>query len=464
MGAYALMCQEGLYRLGVTMSYEQNIDFVLRTVEERDIRFVRLWFTDVLGNLKSFAISPEDLEEAFDEGIGFDGAAVDGFAPLQESDMLAFPDPETFQMLPWRPETSGAARIFCDIKTPSRESFAGDPRAVLTRVFMAADKMGYLLNVGPEIEYFYFANDKDPVPMDNAGYFDLTPSDSARDLRRNTTLTLEKMSIPVEYSYHAVAPSQNGIQLRYAEARTSADNIMTARHVIKQAAFEEGMYASFMPKPFNGTSGSGLFLQESLFDHDGNNLFWAEDVEGGTHLSDLAKHYVAGILKYAREISLVTNPTVNSYKRFVPDSEVPCFATWGRKNRSALVRIPTHKPGKHASTRIEIRSPDPTCNPYLAIAATLAAGLKGIEDELELQPESPIDLKTLTPAQLAANGITPLPRDLGEAIEAFEHSELMHETLGEHVFDFLLSQKRHEWEDYRTTISSWELGRYYAGF
>ena len=447
------------------MSYEQNVDFVLRTVEERDIRFVRLWFTDVLGNLKSFAISPEDLEEAFEEGIGFDGAAVDGFAPLEESDMLAFPDPETFQMLPWRPEQSGAARIFCDIKTPSREPFSGDPRAILTRVFYAADSKGYLLNVGPEIEYFYFDNDDaDPVPQDNAGYFDLTPYDSARDLRRNTTLTLEKMSIPVEYSYHAVAPSQNGIQLRYSEARTTADNIMTTRLVIKQAAFEEGMYASFMPKPFNGTAGSGLFLQESLFDHEGNNLFWGESEQGGTHLSDLAKSYIAGILKYSRELSLVTNPTVNSYKRFVPGSEVPCYATWGRKNRSALVRVPTHKPGKHLSTRVELRSPDPTCNPYLAIAVTAAAGLKGIEDGLELQPESPIDVSGMSEAELRSQGVVTLPRDLGEAIAAFEGSELMRETLGDHVFEYLLSEKRREWEDYRTTITSWERDRYYAGF
>ena len=446
------------------MSYEQSIDFVLRTVEERDIRFVRLWFTDVLGNLKSFAISPEDLEEAFEEGIGFDGSAVDGFVPLEESDMLAFPDPETFQMLPWRPAENGAARMFCDIKTPSRLPFAGDPRSCLERVFREADRLGYVLNVGPELECFYFRNDRDPVPMDNAGYFDLTPYDSSRDLRRNTTLTLEQMSIPVEYSYHAVAPSQNGVQLRYAEARTCADNIVTARHVIKQVAFEEGMYASFMPKPFDGAAGSALFLHQSLLSHEGENLFWAEDSPGGTHLSALAKSYIAGILRYARELSLVTNPTVNSYKRLVPTGEVPCYATWGRRNRSALVRIPAHKPGKHLSTRIELRSPDPTCNPYLALAATLAAGLKGIEEHLELPPESTLEDARLSSAELAARGVQALPRDLGEAIEDFEGSDLMRKTLGSHIHGYLVEAKRREWEEYRTHVTSWERDRYYGGF
>ncbi len=448
------------------MPYEQqSIDFVLRTVEDRDIRFIRLWFTDVLGNLKSFAISPEDLEEAFEEGIGFDGSAVDGFAaPLEESDMLAFPDPETFQMLPWRPAKSGAARVFCDIKTPARLPFAGDPRSCLERIFREADRLGYLLNVGPEIEFFYFRSDKDPIPIDNAGYFDLTPYDSSCDLRRNTTLMLEKMSIPVEYSRHAIAPSQNSIQLRYAEARTCADNIMTARHVIKQVAFDEGMYASFMPKPFDSSPGSALFLNQSLLSHDGENLFWAEDAPGGTHLSKLAKSYIAGILAYAREFTLITNPTVNSYKRLIPTGEVPCYATWGRRNRSALVRIPAHKPGKHLSTRIELRSPDPTCNPYLVLAVTLAAGLKGIEDGMELPAEATLEDATLSPSELAAKGISPLPRDLGEAIDAFEKSELMRTTLGSHIHSYLVEAKRREWEEYRMHVTNWERDHYYGGF
>ena len=448
------------------MTNEQNIDFVLRSVEERDIRFVRLWFTDVLGNLKSFAISPEDLEEAFEEGIGFDGSAVDGFATLEESDMLAFPDANTFQVLPWRPSEAGVARIFCDIKTPYREPFAGDPRACLRRVFREADNAGYVLNVSPELEFFYFKEDSTissgsavPEPLDNAGYFDLTPMDSARDLRRDMTLALEQMSIPVEYSYHAMAPSQNGVSLRYAEAVTCADNIVTARLVVKQTAVEHGMFASFMPKPLSGVPGSALFLCQSLFDHDGNNLFWAQGEGSVHHLSKLAQHYIAGVLRYAPEFTLVTNPTVNSYKRLVPNGEVPCFATWGSKNRSAFVRVPTYKPGKQLSRRIELRSPDPTCNPYLTMAVTLAAGLRGIQDELPLPPESslPVD-------QLADSGAVRLPRDLGEAVDAFEGSELMREVLGEHIYRYLLREKRAEWDEYSQTVTDWELRHYYGGF
>jgi glutamine synthetase len=438
------------------MTNEQNIDFVLRSVEERDVRFVRLWFTDVLGNLKSFSISPEDLEEAFEEGIGFDGSSVDGFASLEESDMLAFPDAETFQVLPWRPAESGVARIFCDIKTPSCEAFTGDPRACLERVFRSADEAGYVFNVGPEIEYFYFANDRVPEPLDHAGYFDLTPSDSARDLRRDTVLTLEQMSIPVEYSYHSVAPSQNGLSLRYSEAVSCADNIMTARHVVKQTAFAHDMYASFMPKPLANAAGSAMFMHQSLFDHDGNNLFWGPDSTDGSHLSEVAQHYVAGLLKYASEYALVTNPTVNSYKRLVPNGEVPCFATWGRRNRSALVRVPLYKPGKHLACRVELRSPDPTSNPYLAMAVTLAAGIRGIQDELPLPAESD--------GHPEAEGAERLPRNLGEAVGCFEGSDLMREALGDHIFEFLLSEKRREWEDFSTTVTDWECDHYYGGY
>ena len=448
------------------MTNEQNIDFVLRSVEERDIRFVRLWFTDVLGNLKSFAISPEDLEEAFEEGIGFDGSAVDGFAALEESDMLAFPDASTFQVLPWRPSESGVARIFCNIRTPQGDPFPGDPRACLYRVFRAADQAGYVLNVSPELEFFYFKEDTTvsrgsavPVPLDNAGYFDLTPDDSARDLRRDLTLELEQMSIPVEYSYHAAAPSQNGVSLRYSEAVTCADNIMTARLVIKQTARQHGMFASFMPKPLSGVAGSAMFLSQSLFDHNGNNLFWAEGKGSVHHLSVTAQHYVAGLLKYAPEFALVTNPTVNSYKRLVPNGEVPCYATWGSKNRSAFVRVPTYKPGKQLSRRVELRSPDPTCNPYLTMAVTLAAGMRGIAEELPLPEESSAPF-----SELAASGVTRLPHDLGEAVEAFAGSELMRETLGDHIFNYLLTEKREEWAEYSQTVTDWELRHYYGGF
>ena len=448
------------------MTNEQNIDFVLRSVEERDIRFVRLWFTDVLGNLKSFAISPEDLEEAFEEGIGFDGSAVDGFATLEESDMLAFPDASTYQVLPWRPSEAGVARIFCDIKTPYRESFVGDPRACLRRVFHEADKAGYVLNVSPEMEFFYFKDDTTvssgsaiPEPLDNAGYFDLTPQDSARDLRRDMTLALEQMSIPVEYSYHAMAPSQNGVSLRYAEAVTCADNIMTSRLVIKQTAVAHGMFASFMPKPLSGVAGSALFLCQSLFDHDGNNLFWAQGEGSVHHLSEVAQRYIAGLLKYAPEFTLVTNPTVNSYKRLVPNGEVPCFATWGSKNRSAFVRVPTYKPGKQLSRRIELRSPDPTCNPYLTMAVTLAAGMRGIQEGLELPAESSLPVE-----RLAETGAARLPRDLGQAVEAFEGSDLRREVLGDHIFEYLLREKRAEWAGYSQTVTDWELRHYYGGF
>ena len=448
------------------MTNEQNIDFVLRSVEERDIRFVRLWFTDVLGNLKSFAISPEDLEEAFEEGIGFDGSGVDGFAALEESDMLAFPDASTFQVLPWRPSESGVARIFCNIRTPQGDPFPGDPRACLYRAFRAADQAGYVLNVSPELEFFYFKEDTTvsrgsavPVPLDNAGYFDLTPDDSARDLRRDLTLELEQMSIPVEYSYHAAAPSQNGVSLRYSEAVTCADNIMTARLVIKQTARQHGMFASFMPKPLSGVAGSAMFLSQSLFDHNGNNLFWAEGKGSVHHLSVTAQHYVAGLLKYAPEFALVTNPTVNSYKRLVPNGEVPCYATWGSKNRSAFVRVPTYKPGKQLSRRVELRSPDPTCNPYLTMAVTLAAGMRGIAEELPLPEESSAPF-----SELAASGVTRLPHDLGEAVEAFAGSELMRETLGDHIFNYLLTEKREEWAEYSQTVTDWELRHYYGGF
>ena len=380
--------------------------------------------------------------------------------------MLAFPDANTFQVLPWRPSEAGVARIFCDIRTPYREPFVGDPRACLRRVFRDADNAGYVLNVSPEMEFFYFKEDSTvssgpavPEPLDNAGYFDLTPQDSARDLRRDMTLALEQMSIPVEYSYHAMAPSQNGVSLRYAEAVTCADNIMTARLVIKQTAVAHNMFASFMPKPLSGVAGSALFLCQSLFDHDGNNLFWAQGEGSVHHLSEVAQHYVAGLLKYAPEYTLITNPTVNSYKRLVPNGEVPCFATWGSKNRSAFVRVPTYKPGKQLSRRIELRSPDPTCNPYLTMAVTLAAGMRGITEGLPPPPES-----SLPVGALEDSGVVRLPRDLGEAVEAFEGSTLMREVLGDHIFEYLLREKRAEWADYSQTVTDWELRRYYGGF
>ena len=441
---------------------QQNIDYVLRSVEQRDIRFVRLWFVDILGRLKNFAISPEDLEVAFEEGIGFDGSAIEGFATPEEADMLAFPDASTFQILPWRPSHNGVARVFCDVCTPDRKPFAGDPRDALRRMFYKAEKAGYLLNVGAELEYYYFPDEHTPEPLDNVGYFDLSVSDAARDLRRNTVLTLEKMSVPVEYTFHAAGRSQHGISLRHAEALSMSDAITTAKLIIKQQAYESGCHASFMPKPLAGEDGSAMFLCQSLFDHDGNNVFWGEDDEK-YHLSDIAKHYMAGILAHAREISAITNPTVNSYKRITTGGDsVPQYATWGLRNRASMVRIPVYKPGKQLSTRIELRSPDPMANPYLVNSVTLAAGLDGLERKLELPPEATAETLKLTDRQMVEAGYTPLPRSLKEALDVFEDSQFMKDALGEHIHSFFLKKKRDEWHKFESTITEWEIKHYLA--
>lgn len=441
---------------------QQNIDYVLRSVEQRDIRFVRLWFVDILGRLKNFAISPEDLEVAFEEGIGFDGSAIEGFATPEEADMLAFPDASTFQILPWRPSHNGVARVFCDVCTPDRKPFAGDPRDALRRMFRKAEKAGYLLNVGAELEYYYFPDEHTPEPLDNVGYFDLSVSDAARDLRRNTVLTLEKMSVPVEYTFHAAGRSQHGMSLRHAEALSMSDAITTAKLIIKQQAYESGCHASFMPKPLAGEDGSAMFLHQSLFDHDGNNVFWGEDDER-CHLSDIAKHYMAGILAHAREISAITNPTVNSYKRITTGGDsVPQYATWGLRNRASMIRIPVYKPGKQLSTRIELRSPDPMANPYLVNAVTLAAGLDGIERKLELPPEATAETLKLTDRQMLEAGYAPLPRSLKEALDVFEDSQFMKDALGEHIHSFFLKKKRNEWHKFESTITEWEIKHYLA--
>lgn len=441
---------------------QQNIDYVLRSVEQRDIRFVRLWFVDILGRLKNFAISPEDLEVAFEEGIGFDGSAIEGFATPEEADMLAFPDASTFQILPWRPSHNGVARVFCDVCTPDRKPFAGDPRDALRRMFRKAEKAGYLLNVGAELEYYYFPDEHTPEPLDNVGYFDLSVSDAARDLRRNTVLTLEKMSVPVEYTFHAAGRSQHGMSLRHAEALSMSDAITTAKLIIKQQAYESGCHASFMPKPLAGEDGSAMFLCQSLFDHDGNNVFWGEDDEK-YHLSDVAKHYMAGILAHAREISAITNPTVNSYKRITTGGDsVPQYATWGLRNRASMVRIPVYKPGKQLSTRIELRSPDPMANPYLVNTVTLAAGLDGIERKLELPPEATAETLKLNGRQMLEAGYAPLPRSLKEALDVFEDSQFMKDALGEHIHSFFLKKKRDEWHKFESTITEWEIKHYLA--
>jgi len=441
------------------MAVDKNKDFVLKTVEERGVHFVRFWFTDVLGMLKSFAVTDTELENAFSEGMGFDGSSIDGFTRLEESDMIAIPNPESFAVLPWRPTEQGVGRMFCDIVKPDGEPFEGDPRYALRRMTDKAAELGFTMYVGPELEFFYFEDDQDTVVLDNGGYFDLTPLDIASDLRRETVLTLEKMGIPVEYSHHEVAPSQHEIDLRYADASTMADNVMTYRLVVKEIALQNGVYATFMPKPIFGQNGSGMHVHQSLFNKDGNAFFDANDPEG-YNLSETAKHYIAGLLKYAPEFTAVTNPLVNSYKRLVPGYEAPVYIAWARRNRSALVRVPMYKPGKENATRLELRSPDPSANPYLAFAVMLGAGLKGIEEKLPLAPEATNNIFHMSDDELETAGINILPGTLGEAIELFENSELMKEVLGEHIHSFYVANKRAEWDEYRMQVTEWELDKY----
>ncbi|MCE5204083.1 MAG: glutamine synthetase family protein [Coriobacteriales bacterium] len=432
-------------------------EYVLRTIQERGIRFVRFWFTDVLGVLKSFAVTDSEVEGAFEEGMGFDGSSIDGFTRIQESDMVAFPDASTFQVLPWRPGEDGVARMFCDIVQPDGTPFPGDPRYALRRVLTKAADMGYAMYVGPELEFFYFADDKGTQILDEGGYFDLTPLDVASDLRRETVLTLEKMGIPVEYSHHEVAPSQHEIDLRFADALTMADSVMTYRLIVKEVAYANGVYATFMPKPIQGQNGSGMHTHQSLWTKDGNAFYDANDPQ---HLSKVARHYVAGLLKYAPEFCAVTNPLVNSYKRLIPGYEAPTYVSWAQRNRSAMVRVPMYKPGKEAATRVELRSPDPSANPYLAFAVMLGAGLKGIEEELELMPEATNDIFHMCSEELEAAEIGTLPRNLGEAIDLFENSETMKDILGEHIHRFYVENKRAEWAEYIKNVSQWEIDKY----
>jgi len=434
----------------------READFVLRTVEERGIEFIRLWFTDVLGFLKSFAITPQELETAFSEGMGFDGSSIEGFTRIQESDMVARPDPSTFQVIPWKSE-QGVARMFCDVLNPDGTPFDGDPRWVLKQQLQRAADRGFRFYVGPELEFFYFRDDKGTEFLDRGGYFDLTPLDVATDYRRRTVGYLEAMGIPVEYVHHEVAPSQHEIDLRYTDALTMADNVMTYRLTVKEAAQEFGIHATFMPKPVHGVNGSGMHTHQSLFEGDRNAFFDATDEY---HLSKTARGYIAGILRYAPEITLVLNQWVNSYKRLIPGFEAPVYICWARRNRSALVRVPMYKPGKEEATRIELRSPDPACNPYLAFAAMLAAGLRGIEDEEELPPEASNNIYEMTDDERREAGIAALPEDLSEAIRMAEGSELLREALGDHVFEELIRNKREEWERYRAYVTPYELERY----
>jgi glutamine synthetase len=436
---------------------DKQQEYVLRTVEERDIRFIRLWFTDVLGFLKSVAITVAELENAFTEGIGFDGSSIDGFARVQEADMVAVPDAATFQVLPWRPESHGVARMFCDILTPDGEPFAADPRQVLRRNLQRASDLGFTFYVHPEMEFFLFGDSRSTEPLDDGSYFDMTPLDIQQDFRRQAINTLEKMGISVEYSHHEVAPSQHEIDLRMADALSMADNIMTFRLVVKETALSRGVYASFMPKPIEAQWGNAMHLHLSLFNGDDNAF---HDPSDHHHLSPTAKQFTAGLLRHAREITAVTNQWINSYKRLVPGFEAPVNVSWGSSNRSALVRIPMHKPRKGASTRIEYRAPDPAVNPYLAFSVILAAGLAGIEGEYDLPDEAADNMYELTAAERAAAGIGRLPTSLGEALAEMERSELVADALGEHLFEYFLANKRREWRDYSAHVTQIELDRY----
>jgi glutamine synthetase len=433
-------------------------EYVLRTAEQNNVTFIRLWFTDVLGFLKSFAITIEELEGALEEGMGFDGSSIEGFARIEESDMVAKPDPGTFQVIPWRPkEQHAVARMFCDIHLPDGSPFPGDPRYVLKQNLRKAAEMGYTYYVGPELEYFYFQDSVSTKVLDKGGYFDLTPLDAASDLRREVVLTLEEMGIGVEYSHHEVAPSQHEIDLRYTDALTMADNAMTYRLVVKEIAMRNGVYATFMPKPVYGENGSGMHTHQSLFKGDTNAFF---DRDDRYHLSKIGKQFIAGLLRHSQEITLVTSQWVNSYKRLVPGYEAPVYVSWGERNRSALVRVPLYKPGKEKATRAELRSPDPACNPYLAFSVMLAAGLEGVKKNYELPPPVEEDLFAMTEAERKKRNVETLPGNLYEAILCAEKSKVVKEALGEHVFTSLIENKKIEWDRYRTQVSDYEIDKY----
>ncbi len=430
---------------------------VLRFVKDNDVKFVRIWFTDILGQLKSFAIISEELEGAFEEGMGFDGSSIKGYARIDESDMVAKPDPTTFQLLPWRPKEKAVARMFCDVLNPDGTPYEGDPRYALKRNLERLKEKGYTFYLGPELEFFYFRNDKSTEVLDEGGYFDLTTLDAASDLRRETVLTLEAMGIKVEYSHHEVAPSQHEIDLRYADALTMADNVMTYRVVVKEVATKYGYYATFMPKPLFAQNGSGMHTHQSLFKGDKNAFF---DPNDKYYLSGIAKHYIAGLLRHAPEITAVCNQWVNSYKRLVPGYEAPVYISWARRNRSALVRVPLYKPGKEKATRIELRSPDPACNPYLAFSVMLAAGLEGIEKGYDLPEPVEKDIFHLSESEREDLGIKSLPGSLIEAIEIAEKSEIVRKAMGEHIFNNFITSKKVEWDEYRIRIHPYEIEKY----
>lgn len=437
---------------------ERKKEYVLSTVKERGIRFIRLWFTDVQGLLKSFAITPAELELALDEGMSFDGSSIDGFSRTHEADMLAKPDPTTFQILPWKGGDAGVARMFCDIVTPEGEPFPGDPRGVLRRQLEKAADLGYSFYVAPEVEYFYFEDSSENLKvLDRGGYFDLTPLDVAQEYRRSTIMALEALGIPVAFSHHEVSPSQHELDLRHTDALTMADNIMTTRLTVKEVALEHGIYATFMPKPLEKFDGSGMHLHISLFQGDENAF---HDASGEYGLSKVARGFIAGLLRHASEITAVTNQWVNSYKRLVGGFDAPTFETWARNDQSALVRVPATKKGKIDSTRIEFRSPDAAVNPYLALSVILAAGLAGVAGNYELPPETGSDVLRMSDLERSEAGIRHIPRNLIDAINVMEESDLVRDALGDHVFGWFLKNKKREWAKYEEHVSAYELREY----
>ncbi len=437
---------------------KKNKSEILKLAKEHNVKFIRLWFTDVLGFLKGFAITPNELEGALEDGMGFDGSSIEGFARIEESDMVARPDPDTFAIIPWRSgENCNVARMFCDIYEPSGKPYEGDPRFVLKKILAKVKDMGYTYYVGPELEYFYFPNAQEPKPLDQGGYFDLVPLDVAQDLRRDTILTMQSLGIQVEYSHHEVAASQHEIDLRYKDALTMADNVMTYRLVVKEIARQHGVYATFMPKPIFGINGSGMHVHQSLFRGEKNAFF---DKSQTYHLSSVGKSFTAGLLKHAPEITSITSQWVNSYKRLVPGYEAPVYICWAQMNRSALIRVPMYKPGKEKATRIEYRSPDPACNPYLAFSVMLAAGLEGIKKNYKLAEPANDNIYHMTEEQRNKLGIKSLPEDLLEAIRITEKSSLVKECLGEKAFEYFIRNKQVEWDGYKAQVTQYEVDKY----
>jgi glutamine synthetase len=441
-------------------SNEDSRKVVLRRVEKEKAEFVLLWFTDLEGHLKSFAITPDELEAALDDGMGFDGSSITGFNAIEESDMVAIPDPETFQMMPWKEGETRVARMICDVVTPDGNPYDGDPRYVLRQALARMQSMGFdTFNVGPELEYFLFKSDTGTETLDEGGYFAMTTMDAAGELRNETIRALTSVGIPVEYHHHEVGPSQHEIDMRFSPALEMADHTITYRLIVKEVAKKAGFHATFMPKPIFGENGSGMHTHQSLFT-DGRNAFFDADDEW--HLSDVGKAFIAGQLHHARELSAVFAQWVNSYKRLVPGFEAPVYVAWSRRNRSALIRIPLYKPGAEQATRAELRCPDPACNPYLTFAALLHAGLEGIEKGYELPEPMETNLYHLTAEQRRERGIVSLPETLGEAIDEMAQSDLMRKALGPHIFDRYVELKRKEWDEYRVQLTDWEMRRYLA--